>query len=114
MIITIQFEVAATDEPGRYTWQEAVDHLVKKGDGWRFPTKKEMGLMYQQRADIGGFEPDGYWASSEYNTDNTVYQFFSDGDHYHCYYFKHDGFRVRAVRDVPGKTQGERHDCVYR
>jgi len=97
MIVEVRFEVADQDEPGYYKWQDAVDHIAAKGDGWRLPTKEELSFIYQQREAIGGFAPDWYWSSSEVDTYYAWYQNFSDG--FQDYYGKFDVARVRAVRN---------------
>jgi hypothetical protein len=99
MIIEARFEVADRDESGKYTWQEAVDHLAAKGDGWRLPTRGELDSMYQQRESIGGFASAWYWSSSEGNTYEAWGQYFGSGYQSYSSYKAYKG-RVRAVRDV--------------
>jgi len=98
MKIKVEFEVAETDELGCYAWQEAVDHLAKKGDRWRLPSKDELNLMYQQRESIGGFVSAWYWSSSEARTGYVWGQVFGSGDQ--GYGTKGSEGRVRAVRDI--------------
>jgi len=96
MIVEVRFEVADED-PGVYTWQEAVDHLAKRGDGWRLPSGDELGMMYEKRDVIGGFKPDWYWGA-EYSTSTGHGIDFSDGERSDRR--KINTLRVRAVRDV--------------
>ena len=66
--------VAATqDQDDSSNWGRAKDAIInpdnhddagKKFTDWRLPTMYELNLMYQQRAEIGGFSTANYWSSS--------------------------------------------------
>jgi hypothetical protein len=77
--------------------QKAHDH-----DDWRVPTKKELDVLFNNRAEIGGFNvtashPAGwYWSSSQYSLLNAWAQRFSDGNQY--YGFKSHDSSLRCVR----------------
>jgi len=85
--VTTKFEVSPADEPGVYTWHEAMAHAEKIGDGWRAPTKEELNLIYERRAEIPGLnltgsDPAGwYWSGKTCPgwDDGAWDQRFSDG-----------------------------------
>jgi hypothetical protein len=93
------FEVASEDLPDKYTWYKAIEAINDLGNGWRLPTKEEIGLLYKRKEGIGGFASDYYWSSSEYGSYNAWYQNFYSGTQYYTsnknYYF-----RVRLVRNI--------------
>lgn len=68
---------------------------------WYLPSRDELNKLYINKSTIGGFIPDDYWSSSEYNQISVWSQSFSNGsfsiiskydtyDHYATY--------VRAIR----------------
>lgn len=65
---------------------------------WRMPTIGELGILYNKRKEIGGFDSKGrYWSSTSYNS-SYYYMEFYDGSISSCSY---DYNRyVRAVRTV--------------
>ena len=63
---------------------------------WRMPTKRELNLMYSQKSNIGGFNDNYYWSSSEYDDNNARGQDFSNGNQGHN--VKDYTSNVRAVR----------------
>lgn len=73
------------------------DQLVLQGySDWFLPSKNELGLLYQQRNEIGGFIEGFYWSSSEYDSINAWYLFFPYGPQY--FTIKDSTARVRAIR----------------
>ena len=73
------------------------DQLVLQGySDWFLPSKNELGLLYQQRNEIGGFMEDFYWSSSEYDSLNAWYLYFPYGPQY--FTKKDSTARVRAIR----------------
>lgn len=93
-------------ELGRATWSEAETAARNfRGGGftdWHLPTLAELDLMYQnlKRKDMGGFNNDRYWSSSE-SSENTTFawfQNFRDGNQTVYGYTKESSFCVRAVR----------------
>jgi hypothetical protein len=65
---------------------------------WFLPGKDELDLMYRnlKTKGLGGFSNDRYWSSSEYLSEYTWSQMFSDGIHVGSN--KGSSFSVRAVR----------------
>ena len=63
---------------------------------WYLPSKDELNNLYLNQAAIGGFSPDLYWSSSEYNANLAWFQSFDNGDQ--DLNIKGDTGRVRAVR----------------
>jgi hypothetical protein len=70
-------------------------------NNWRLPTKAELNAMYIQlhAKGLGGFKDEGYWSSSDYDSNHAWGQHFGnghriDGD-------KDYDRRVRLVRDLP-------------
>jgi hypothetical protein len=99
MIIKVEFEVAEQEEPCVYAWQEAVDHLAKKGGGWRLPRKEEAAAMYPHRESITGLDRDrSYWTATETGDYGAWVQCFSKNLQWDTY--KEDYKSVRAVRDI--------------
>jgi len=97
---------AMEDLDGLYEWGQAVtqaSNYTSGGySGWHLPSLDELVEMYNtignggQEGNIGGFEDDWYWSSSETNGSNAWTVFFSDG---HSYYFnKFNSYRVRVIR----------------
>ena len=82
--------VVAMQDQGSSTWYQANDLLSnpsnhdaygKEFSDWRIPTKRELNLMYVQRATVGGFTTNYYWSSSEFDKNNAWYQIFIFGNH---------------------------------
>ncbi|MDB4324476.1 DUF1566 domain-containing protein [Crocinitomicaceae bacterium] len=97
--------VAETQDQGTATWYEAQNlisnpsnHSVngQKFRDWRLPTKYELNEMYLQQLAVGGFIPNYYWSSTEYDNDSAWFQFFFDGNQSN--YFKYFNLYVRSVR----------------
>jgi hypothetical protein len=87
-------EAIVADEPNDMTWDAA--RTTNFGSGWRLPTKDELNQLYLQKAVVGGFATNGYWSSTEYNSDYAWAQDFSSG--YQGCSSKSFTYRVRAVR----------------
>lgn len=74
--------VALTDEPGFFTWYQAIDACAAKalaeGCDWYLPNKEELNEMFLNKPNIGVFENDFYWSSTEVG--NSAWdQSFSNG-----------------------------------
>jgi hypothetical protein len=73
-------------------------------DDWFLPSKDELNAIWDNLVDdgtgansgVGGFAEDGYWSSSEYDSNLAWYQLFSSGGQ--GGYYKYNSDRVRAVR----------------
>lgn len=91
-----RLEVKTKDEPDAMTWDAAVIAVKKHGLGWRLPTITELGLMYEQRKRIGGFEDEDYWSAKEQDINSAWIQGFRLGDQDR--YNKQSKIKVRAVR----------------
>jgi len=74
--------------PLKMTLDEAKDHAAKLNahghKDWRLPTKAELNLLFQNRAEIRGFDmsthpADSYWSSSMYGIWYAWSQRFTDG-----------------------------------
>ena len=90
-------------DQGTSNWYQANDLLSNaanhdvngaKFKDWRIPTKRELNLIYFQRASIGAAS--SYWSSTESDIDNAWGQVFSNGNQGR-YYKNYPDF-VRAVR----------------
>ena len=97
--------VAAMQDQGTSTWYQANDLLSNadnhdahgaKFKDWRLPTKRELNLLYAQRASIGDFTSYYYWSSTEYDANYAWLQFFNNGNQ--NYSNKDYTSFVRAVR----------------
>ena len=98
--------VVAMQDQGYSKWHEAHDLLSnasnhdadgKEFSDWRIPTKRELNLMYEQRATVGNFGNDYYWSSSNYDYATAWLQNFTNGNQNVAYEFGSD-YSVRAVR----------------
>ena len=75
-----------------------LDYSVNGYDDWFLPSKDELDLMYKNLdvRGVGSFANDGYWSSSENNSDGAWLQYFFDGSqNYNSRYLEG---RVRPVR----------------
>jgi len=97
---SIRLEVGEANAPTRMTWDEAITYCSNLGDGWRLPTKDELALMYEHKAELGGFGEGWLWSSSQNNYGSYAWvQLFSDGDQDGI--SVEDGkYGVRAVRAI--------------
>jgi hypothetical protein len=95
--------VLAMQDQGTSNWYQANDLLSNaanhdvngaKFKDWRIPTKRELNLMYVQRASIGGASV--YWSSTELDYNDAWNQNVGNGDQYPNY--KSNSYNVRAVR----------------
>lgn len=83
---TLDFEgtliVALEDEPGLFTWQEAIDACAAKaqaqGCGWYLPSKEELDALYLSKNDIGASDL-YYWSSTEFNDTRAWSKYFLNG-----------------------------------
>jgi hypothetical protein len=64
---------------------------------WYLPSKDELNLMFEHKAEIGGFADDLYWSSSEKTVVTAWLQSFGTGTQYSTTQ-KDYGTRVRAIR----------------
>lgn len=95
--VSVTFEVKEVDEPRTYTWDEAMAAFDRnEASEWRLPTRTELAIMYESRAEIGGFTDGRYWSSEEENEYASWNQRFSNG--VQNYYFKTNSFAVRLLR----------------
>ena len=99
---SIRLEVGEANAPTRMTWDEAITYCSNLGDGWRLPTKDELALMYEHKAELGGFGEGWLWSSSQsignvYGYSIAWIQQFSDGIQT-TYGYKINECSVRAVR----------------
>jgi uncharacterized protein (TIGR02145 family) len=87
---------AQYDFPKKMSWEDAKKACESIGNGWRLPTKEELGVLFKNKIKMGVFTNDYYW-SSTINTNNLVWtQYFKDG--YAIYSSKDYTNYVRAIR----------------
>lgn len=89
-----------TEDRGCVDWASAKllceNSTVAGYNDWRLPTKEELAALFDNKEQIGGFEEEGYWSSSNYGSyyyyvdfsNGIAQRAFSNNDHYY----------VRAVR----------------
>ncbi|MBN2164782.1 MAG: DUF1566 domain-containing protein [Marinilabiliaceae bacterium] len=107
--IIITSQVSIGDDGSDYAAQICNDLQVTEGGktygDWYLPSKKELDLMYQNKATIdatavanggSGFVSTYYWSSTEASSTNAWERSFFDG--YQTNYSKTNVIRVRAVR----------------
>jgi hypothetical protein len=97
--------IVANQGIGAYAAKLCDDLVLAGYADWYLPSKEELNLMYSNIGqgavaplvkDIGGFLANGYWSSSEYNSNHTWDQYFYYGDTY--YNGKNSLLHVRAIR----------------
>ncbi len=91
-------EIAQYDFPEQMNWKDANKACAELGDGWRLPTKDELNTLYQNKNEIGNFNGDVHWSSTEAvnRYSNAWLQYFLDGSQNFDYKFY--TYYVRAVR----------------
>ena len=90
------------EDLGVMEWEQAEQACENLGNGWRLPSLKELEIVYKNRIQIGGFEEDHYWSSSEpldVSISNAMMIIrFGIGDQF--YNGKQTPNHVRAVREL--------------
>ena len=90
------------EDLGVMEWEQAEQACENLCNGWRLPSLKELEIVYKNRIQIGGFEEDHYWSSSEpldVSISNAMMIIrFGIGDQF--YNGKQTPNHVRAVRDL--------------
>ena len=90
------------EDLGVMEWEQAEQACENLGNGWRLPSLKELEIVYKNRIQIGGFEEDHYWSSSEpldVSISNAMMIIrFGIGDQF--YNGKQTPNHVRTVRDL--------------
>jgi hypothetical protein len=95
------FELTEFDFPDRMDWDGAKAACSKLGKGWRLPTKDELNIINQYYVKKGGFEPYGYWSSTECSINEVWGQFFiGGGGRQDCYDKKIYKLNFRAVKTM--------------
>ncbi len=98
--------IVAQQGDGDYAAKLCSDLVLNGFDDWYLPSKSELVELYNERVNVGGFERDYYWASTENNNDIEAfndslawYMSFNDSlnGYKNCYY-KNYPARVRAIR----------------
>lgn len=94
---------ADTDEPGGFTWENAIGACHGRGEGWTLPSLDQLNLLYINSVDIdliaAGIEPTSgnwYWSASPYDSVSAWRERFYDGHQQPIK--KHFAARVRCVR----------------
>ncbi len=65
---------------------------------WFLPSQEELKLMYDKKADIGGFSDARYWSSSESSKNYAVYYDFSSSTNAKGDNTRANAYRVRPIR----------------
>ncbi len=79
-----------------------LDAEINGFNDWYLPSKDELAEMYNTignggpEGNIGGFEDDDYWSSSEYSNEHPWYVFFTNGSNW--MQGKNTGLLVRPIR----------------
>jgi hypothetical protein len=100
--------VADLQDLGLMNSHDAIAGAANSNSGgyedWYLPSREELELMYNTignggpEGNIGGFETNRYWSSSEFNVDNAWSVKFFNGNTSN--YPNFNTFRVRAIRKV--------------
>ncbi|MBO7134469.1 MAG: DUF1566 domain-containing protein [Bacteroidales bacterium] len=94
------YEILPGDLEGFYTWSDAMStckNLSAFGkNDWYLPDMHELDAIYKRKNEIGGFEKEFVYWSSEQDAEGIWAQNFSDGRHLQG---SHDGYAmVRCIR----------------
>jgi len=89
-------------EVGTTAAQATLDASLEGYNDWYLPSRDELVEMYNSigyggsQGNIGGFESDVYWSSSEYDGTEAWQTYFDNG--YSDHYYKSEHHRVRIIR----------------
>jgi hypothetical protein len=83
---------------GSYAAKLCYDLVLGGYDDWYLPSKDELGKLYANKIEIGGFYDTYYWSSSEINSNNASWRYFGGGLHIVPSDNKSELFHVRAIR----------------
>ena len=81
---------------GSYAAQICANYVGGRYGDWYLPSKFELNLLYLHQGVVGGFAPQTYWSSSEYNANEAWIQNLNSGNQIHIN--KDDYDYVRAIR----------------
>jgi hypothetical protein len=81
---------------GSYAAQICANYVGGGYGDWYLPSKFELNLLYLHQGVVGGFAPQTYWSSSEYNANEAWIQNLNSGNQIHIN--KDDYDYVRAIR----------------
>ncbi|WP_238585567.1 DUF1566 domain-containing protein, partial [Legionella quateirensis] len=90
------FAITWWDAPNIVTNPAAFDNDGKSQSDWRLPTLYELSLIYAMRNELGKFNSDNYWCSTEKTSSNSWVQSFKTGTQTNISKGKTAG--VRAIR----------------
>ncbi len=90
--------IVTTTGTGNYAAMACEDLVLNGFDDWFLPSKEELNLLYQQKAEgkIHGLPADFYWSSSETSTTGAWSQSFMNGANSSAH--KSGNYGVCAVR----------------
>ena len=91
-------EVAQYDFPKRMNYYDAKKACADLGQGWRLPTKEELGMLFLNKDEIGGFTNNNYWSITTNNGSGAWSQNFSNS--FQNLIFNIYIYNVRAVRSI--------------
>ena len=90
----------ADNQNGNFAAKVCSDSSVTVGgvkyDDWYLPSKHELGLLYLQKAVVGGFDDGNYWSSTESDASNAWARNFNSGNQISK--IKNATYYVRAIR----------------
>jgi hypothetical protein len=91
-----------TKDLGVMEWPQAEQACENLENGWRLPSLEELEILHNHRKEIGGFEEDHYWSSTESKDPQILNEMmiirFGVGNQF--YNGKQTPNHVRAVRDL--------------
>ena len=70
------------EDLGKMNWIDAVKSCENLGNGWHLPSIDELKQLHKYEEEIGGFESEYYWSSTEYEFGGVYYLDFTDGTEY--------------------------------
>ena len=98
--ISDSLAVKVDDEPGKLSWNAAMEQCASYGKGWHSPSMIELKIMYNQKEKIGGFKGEWYWSSSEFFNDFGRSLNFKTGEQNDDYEDKAHSNCVRCVKTL--------------
>jgi len=90
--------IVSSQGVGSYAAKLCNDLVLGGYDDWFLPSKDELGKLYVNKIEIGGFYDTYYWSSSEINSNNASWRYFGGGIYIVPSNNKSELFHVRAIR----------------
>lgn len=101
--ISDSLAVKVDDEEGMFSWDGAIEQCASYGKGWHSPSMMELRILYEKKNEIGGFNGEWYWSSSDFFNDFGRSLNFKTGEQNDDYESKDHANCVRCVKTLEKK-----------